>query len=468
MVLNQSKKSNMWKLDLLEAKFENFTPRFPHTKKLLGARNTEKLYKRLPSSKEDALKEIKALKEEFFNKKYYGSYKKIEKEIQKYVKLKTNEKEIEFFKNPENTKTLIVSKLIKCIQSTILLNKELKQNPPAYIPSNIREIITDKSNPSNPSAFFITFCQNNKDINRTISNLWNSKKLKPLIEEVEWSFRMVRGNLSVDERKARQTSTNNKDIDHDSDSEELDSDGDSGLDSSDEGSEKEGESDSEPMDAERAFDEFAKFDNLVVDSDGEDETQLDPNINYDEVTDEEMSEESEDESEDDFFDEAPKPKEKKKHNLPELAVGYISEGSDSEDFDIDNDKVVKEATSQRKNRRGQRARQKIWAKKYGREATHVKKEQAQIASERERRQLEYEERCRKREEKAKLAQENAPSGSNIAPLGERKKRNLDDKVQSKEENKEEPVKMHPSWEAKKLAEEKLKNVKFTGKKITFD
>ena len=42
-----------------------------------------------------------------------------------------------------------------------------------------------------------------------------------------------------------------------------------------------------------------------------------------------------------------------------------------------------EITTQRKNRRGQRARQKIWAKKYGK-AKHVKKNQEILASERER------------------------------------------------------------------------------------
>ena len=154
-------------------------------------------------------------------------------------------------------------------------------------------------------------------------------------------------------------------------------------------------------------------------------------------------------------------KEKKDYNLPQLASGYFSGGSDDEGEDVDNDKVVKDITTQRKNRRGQRARQKIWAQKYGREAKHVKSEIEKAASDRERRRLEYEERCRKREEKNNLA----PTGSNTAPLGDRKVRNG---VSPAPGPPSDTTKMHPSWEAKKLAEEKLKNVKFQGKKITFD
>ena len=109
-------------------------------------------------------------------------------------------------------------------------------------------------------------------------------------------------------------------------------------------------------------------------------------------------------------------------------------------------------TERRKNRRGQRARQKIWAQKYGKEAKHIKEERTRLASEREQRQLEYEERERKRQMKRQAE----PTGSNNQPLGDRS-----EKTALVEE------KLHPSWQAKKLAEKTI-TAKFTGKKIRFD
>ena len=122
-----------------------------------------------------------------------------------------------------------------------------------------------------------------------------------------------------------------------------------------------------------------------------------------------------------------------------------------------------------KESKGQRARQKIWAKKYGKEAKHVKKNQEILASERERRQMEFEERQRKRELKAKLLAEKQQTGANSLPLGERKPTTsntastipqlLGSTVATEEKS------IHPSWEAKRLEKEKLKNVKFQGKKL---
>jgi len=234
--------------------------------------------------------------------------------------------------------------------------------------------------------------------------------------------------------------------------------------------------DNESIDAEDMFEKFAEYDNLVVDSDEEEKFDLDPNVNYNEVTDEESSEmaddinESVDGSDDSFFEENDREAEtssKREYNLPQLATGYFSGGSDDEDDEIDNDNVVKEATTQRKNRRGQRARQKIWAQKYGKEAKHVKKEQVIIASERERKRLEYEERCKKRELKAKM--NSAPTGSNTAPLAERRLRSNTEVGVEKPVEMTKPIeKEHPSWVAKRLAEEKQKNAKFQGTKIKFD
>ncbi|ODV78191.1 Bud-site selection protein [Suhomyces tanzawaensis NRRL Y-17324] len=468
------KKNNTWKLDLLEVKFKQYSPRYPHTKKLLNARNNDKLLKKLPTSPEEAEQEILALKLELFERKYYGSYKKVEKEVAKITKAdlgkldKNGPKKsiVDFITSKENLDHLITSKLIKTITNTILHSKDLKLDPPAFISNEIRDKILNKNDISNPSTFFITHCQNNKELNNYFSNLWNTKAVKSVLQEVEWSFKLVRGNLTIQEKDTRKKITG-KDVEADSDGEVNDdssSDSDNEGDSEDEGTDSDIEMNPEDLD------KFAIYEN----SDGaseEEQFEIDPNVNYNEITDEEPSadEVSDVESEDSFFEEDQEKKEKKEHNLPQLASGYFSGGSDDEDdFDPDADKVVKEATTQRKNRRGQRARQKIWALKYGKEAKHVKSEQAALASEREIRQKEYEERCRKRELKAKLAMEAAPSGSNILPLGERKVRPDTGSSDVKVTAVVPEPKIHPSWEAKRLAEEKLKNVKFEGKKIKFD
>lgn len=476
-----AKRSNtMWKLDLLEAKFSNSSPRFPHTKKLLLARNKDKLFRKMPASQQEAEDQIQAYKHDFFTRKYHGSHKKLSKEVSKAAKADLHKWKasdakkdiVSFLSSNELMDQLITSKLVKIVAAALLTTKDARSDPPKYISSEIREIIADKDHAANPSNFFISHCQNNKALNNYISSLWNLKEIKALISEIDWSFRMVRGDLTKQERDSRKKATGKDSRDEkDSDFEESESDEDDDTENVETG-----------LDPEN-FDNFAVYDKMVVGSEDEDEKfELDETVNYNEVTDEEPSEESgidedmESESEqDDFFEDSSKPAKKAKKddpkpkkeafNLPELASGYYSGGSDDES-DIDNDKVVKEATTQRKNRRGQRARQKIWEQKYGKEAKHVKTERVRVANEREQRQLEYEERVKKREAKAALLA--APTGTNTAPLGERKPRDTVSPSPAAAAPAPVPEKIHPSWEAKKREEERLKNIKFSGKKITFD
>jgi len=460
------KKNELWKLDYLETKFYKASPRYRHTKRLVKAKNNSQLLKKLPTTKEEADVVIASLKSEYFERKYYGSYKKLKKHIAKTFAGDLNKKQHDeiasFIKEEDNLKGLITSKLIKILTSTILTTKELKLSPPSYISQEISSIICDKSNTCNPSGFFIKFCQNNKHLNNYISNLWNSKALKPVLQEIEWAFTLIRGNITKKEREIRDKQLGKEKkpkLEAGSDDEDSESENESG--------DSNNESEHSDVDIEEAYDKFAIYDKLVGDSDNEEEEKFEPdaNVDYTQVTDEEPSDEEsgdsffeDDEDQDEDEKESEKKSTKEKYKLPELASGYFSGGSDDEDDDIDNDKVVKEITQARKNRRGQRARQKIWAKKYGKEAKHIQKERQKVASERQQRQLEYEERERKRQEKARLAMENAPSGSNTQPLGERKV--------SKPTTDKETV--HPSWQAKKLAEERQKNVKFEGKKIKFD
>lgn len=482
-----NKYNDAWKLDLLEAKFLDCNARFPKTKKLLTARNNEKLWKKLPRTKEEALPVIDEMKEEFFKRKMHAAHKKLEREVIKVLNQETelakkekkdsadelkekpkaskpmNKEEVStFFESKDNLEVLLKSRLVKCLLTSIVNTKELKTSPPVYISEEFAKGITDKSTPINPSHFFITHCQNNKALNGFISNIWNNKAVKTTLKDIEWSFKVVRGNISRDEKQARRLETGKKPQQDDKDDEML----------SDDDSDDDGDHDLR-MDTEEAFDKFAVYDDLVgaSDQDDEEKSDSDASVNYNEVTDEETNDSDASEaSHDSFFqEETPKKlknKEEVKHNLPQLASGYYSGGSDDEDdFDADNDEVVKEATKVRKNRRGQRARRLIWEKKYGREAAHVKKRNEKMAAERQQKQAEYEERCRRRELKAKLSE---PTGSNVTPLGERKPIDNSGTVAA---NIKAPVAeqaMHPSWQAKKLAEEKQKNVKFTGKKITFD
>lgn len=462
----KQKKNELWKLDLLEVKFKKASPRFPSTKKLLNAKNNSQLLKKLPRTQEEATAQIKALKSDLFEKKFHGSYKKLLREVQRKVKQDQRgwtgqQKNLgDFFQSEKHIEQLITSKLVKLVASAILTTKELKISPPEYILNDIKTLISDKSDGRNPSNFFITHCQNNKTLNGYISKLWNAKEIKALIGEIEWSLKKIRGNLTQAEKDARALATGKKAKNvAENDSESEGEDGDSASETeSHEGDVESASEEEDTMDAEEAFAKFASYDNLVGNSDDEQKFVADPNVNYNEITDEEPSEESEDDllekenssGEKDSKEKSNGKTETKTLKLPQLATGYFSGGSDDEE-DIDNDKVVKAATTTRKNRRGQRARQKIWEQKYGSGANHVKKERDRITSEREQRQREFEERQRKRELKAELAQNSFKYGST-----------------QQSTQTQTPAVMHPSWEAKKKAEEKLKNIKFEGKKITFD
>lgn len=462
-----TKQSSLWKLDLLEVKFFDSNPRFANTKKLLGARNNSKLLKKLPASVNEARDEIEATKSEILSKKYYGAHKKLVKEVNKTASaavlkmFETHPSDSQLLSSPDFIHLLVDSKLAKLITTAILTTKDLRIVPPSYIPDSLRQALIDKLSPSHPSKFFKDYCQENKHLNNYISSMWNRKEIKQLLNEIEWSFKLVRGNLTKAERDSRAKDIGTQSTQTEEQAESSDSD--DNPNSSDRNlkisrlahhQSQDYDSDSENL-----------YDDLIGDSDDDEDEEEDDN------TQEKPARKHKDD-EDEFFEpekraKVDKTESSKKYNLPDMAMGYYSGGSDEEsDYDADNDKVVKEVTKQRKNRRGQRARQKIWEQKFGKEAKHVKAELQRVHNEREQKRLEYEERCRKREEKAR------PSGSNVAPLGERKPRveGIGESTGEKsgESVKEPPAADHPSWEAKRLANEKLKNVKFAGKKITFD
>lgn len=181
---------------------------------------------------------------------------------------------------------------------------------------------------------------------------------------------------------------------------------------------------------------------------------------------------SDDEEEEASPEPAPKAKSKSKEKtpivtnkstfLPSLsAVGYIS-GSESEAEDLD-----EEVAPQKKNRRGQRARQQLWEKKYGKGAKHLAKQKNdRNAGWDAKRGAVDGDGGRGKNGKFGIDRGGFKSGgrgpqatdANTVELGKKKN------------HRDDGGKLHPSWEAAKLAKEKSKlgNVQFQGKKVTFD
>jgi hypothetical protein len=261
--------------------------------------------------------------------------------------------------------------------------------------------------------------------------------------------------------------------------------------------EEEGEfqgfSDDEEYDEEEAFAEFDA--RIAAPSSGEedsDESLSDghrpPSVVNSESEDEELGEESEDEfsddsgaiprtsqfvngeddseefsgssSEDISEDGAiPPPKAKTKAELgkttkstalPSLSHAAYFSGSESEASDLDIDPAPK------KNRRGQRARQKIWEQKYGEKAKHKEKEERNQGWDAKRGAVSNDRGRGKGGPKKGYGPER--SGGNDTELGSRKKITKRDDSGA----------LHPSWQAAKAAKEKKMAVKPQGTKITFD
>ncbi|KXX73600.1 Protein bud22 [Madurella mycetomatis] len=150
----------------------------------------------------------------------------------------------------------------------------------------------------------------------------------------------------------------------------------------------------------------------------------------------------------------PKTKTRDSTFLPTLMGGYIS-GSESEASDID-------VAPPRKNRRGQRARQAIWEKKYKEQAKHLQKQATKgrdAGWDLKRGAVDGDSKPWKRGIRNPLLDK--PKGSGSAqppPKREPPKRTRDDSGP-----------LHPSWEAKRLARERERMAApYQGRKITFD
>jgi hypothetical protein len=133
--------------------------------------------------------------------------------------------------------------------------------------------------------------------------------------------------------------------------------------------------------------------------------------------------------------------------LPTLSNSYLP-GSESEASDLDE--------APRKNRRGQRARQKIAELKHGLKAKHLENQERSKGWDPKRGAVSEDRRGGRRSQQ---------TGENATPLGKKKGAGID---------RDDKGELHPSWQAAKLAKEK-KMIKIdvsapigSGKKVVFD
>ncbi|GAA5976273.1 hypothetical protein JCM11641_001101 [Rhodosporidiobolus odoratus] len=163
--------------------------------------------------------------------------------------------------------------------------------------------------------------------------------------------------------------------------------------------------------------------------------------------------------------------------LPSLAAGYVSySDSDGEDAKWIRDAEKEDKKGQRKNRRGQRARQAIWEKKFGSAANHITKASGGKAVP----LAKMKEQKAKRAAAAALAETQPPAPQEPFDIKHSRGGSANPNAQSLGKSRAFGAgvaaalgeKMHPSWEAKRKQKEAMQAMNVgaapQGKKITFD
>ncbi|WVQ73822.1 hypothetical protein IAR50_003403 [Cryptococcus sp. DSM 104548] len=174
---------------------------------------------------------------------------------------------------------------------------------------------------------------------------------------------------------------------------------------------------------------------------------------------------------------APKPAKKEKPSkadlassmfLPSLSVGFTrgDDGDSDPDLDEDPNGVAGREQPVRKNRRGQRARQAIWEKKYGKGAKHVVRQREEEKIEEEKARKRAADRARPRDSgwgsKGGALGNAAPTS--VAPTPRAAPSAGAPQAQAGGQS------LHPSWEAAKLRKQKMEAVAAANpsQKIVFD
>ena len=144
--------------------------------------------------------------------------------------------------------------------------------------------------------------------------------------------------------------------------------------------------------------------------------------------------------------------------LPSLTMGGFISGSGS---DLDDDIDV----APKKNRRGQRARQQIWEKKFGTKAKHLQRQDRNKGWDRKRGAVDVG-KGHSKESKGRGVR--GSSDCNVGTTGPGKTKPIS-AGENKTKSRDDSGSIHPSWEAAKKAKERRDApVAFQGKKITFD
>jgi hypothetical protein len=148
--------------------------------------------------------------------------------------------------------------------------------------------------------------------------------------------------------------------------------------------------------------------------------------------------------------------------IPSLSLGgYISGSGSDPESDID----VEPA---RKNRRGQRARQQIWEKKFGTGAKHLGKVKEDRNQGWDAKRGATDGVKGRRSERAQKERTASGAGGSRGLAGKRGGAAGNSAAPRRKHNDDEGP-LHPSWEAAKKAKEKKSvPVAFAGKKTTFD
>ncbi|PTB69135.1 Bud-site selection protein [Trichoderma citrinoviride] len=154
--------------------------------------------------------------------------------------------------------------------------------------------------------------------------------------------------------------------------------------------------------------------------------------------------------------------------LPTLMGGYISGSESASDIE-----------APRKKRRGQRARQAIWEKKYGANARHLQKQAAKggrdAGWDMKRGAVGPEDQGRGKWRKGGRGLPGRPAGGAAGGARGYSQGRGNDREQGRAApaprpptKKDNEGPLHPSWEARKKAKEAQKNVAFAGQKVVFD
>ncbi|AQZ15343.1 BUD22 (YMR014W) [Zygosaccharomyces parabailii] len=471
------KENLIFKLDNLEYQYnylkgtlDSFQPRLSSTSKAYnakGKKTSKKMTKLLGELRLEVVEsELNDLQLEIFQKKVYHLDMKLrhylEKQLSQYKFSKRSKKDftpvIDDLSQEYglNNFAALVSKS-KAVKLSLSRMRVLQPLPQWFTEHEFCRIHNDKNHKYNPSRVWNEVILKSDGRNQLLSLFMNSDKYKDLIAGFSSSMNTFLG-IRKDKKKIEKENSKEdarKQVVTESGRREK----------IDQREEADQSSESDQKDEEE-FDEnlLKEYDNMLVGSeDDEGHYELDPSGGYNEKTDEELSDneaEHEHEEEDINNSEHP-PKKKLKYELPELMGGYYS-GEDSAIVeDLANDKVAKEQISlkgERKNRRGQRARRKIWEQKFGTKANHIMKERKLFAEKREKKQKEYEERVAKRSAKA------AAMAAVVPPKAVEQQLRSSSKLKKAEPSSAD----HPSWIAKREAEAKLKNAKFEGKRVIFD